>query len=333
MTTIVHIEGKLNDESFKKLVTQHGYNTVVNAYPNHMPFIADDFDILNLLKQASHEDLDILVGFLCKPTTSELDLSPVFKHENPNHANKTFGGNHALYINDIAGEIQRYGGHSLVNLFRAGKGVKYAEILSDVADQMKCKYPKDASVEEIENALIAQMIAKSYESASAAEKIEIAKSLGMDGAKAPSSLTTAAIQMALRAGGFTSYKLAVSVAHAVAKAILGRGLSFTASNQLTKGLSVFIGPIGLALTAIWTIVDLAGPAYRVTIPCVLHIAYMRLKSKLIECPHCHDFSDKETKYCASCGHQLIKPITCAKCSTELKATDKFCTECGTERQL
>jgi uncharacterized protein YaaW (UPF0174 family) len=58
---------------------------------------------------------------------------------------------------------------------------------------------------------------------------------------------------------------------------LGRGLSYAANAGLTRWLSIFAGPIGWALTAVWTAIDLAGPAYRVTIPAVIQIAYMRAK--------------------------------------------------------
>ena len=40
-------------------------------------------------------------------------------------------------------------------------------------------------------------------------------------------------------------------------------------------LALLAGPIGLALTGLWALADIAGPAYRVTIPCVILIAYMR----------------------------------------------------------
>ena len=42
-------------------------------------------------------------------------------------------------------------------------------------------------------------------------------------------------------------------------------------------MSILIGPIGWAITSIWTIIDIAGPAYRVTIPACIQIAYMRNK--------------------------------------------------------
>lgn len=78
-----------------------------------------------------------------------------------------------------------------------------------------------------------------------------------------------------RSGGFASYKLTLIIINAVAKAVLGRGLSLAANASLAKAMSIFAGPIGLAITALWTLIDIAGPAYRVTIPCTIIIAAMR----------------------------------------------------------
>ena len=89
----------------------------------------------------------------------------------------------------------------------------------------------------------------------------------------------AALQAAMRMGGFASYKIAVIVANAVAKVLLKRGLSVGANAALSRWIGVFVGPIGWVLTGIWTLVDIAGPAFRVTIPAVIQVAYMRIKSK------------------------------------------------------
>lgn len=70
------------------------------------------------------------------------------------------------------------------------------------------------------------------------------------------------------------------VANAVSKSLLGRGLAMASNAALTRWLSIFAGPIGWSVTAIWTAIDIAGPAYRVTIPSVVQIAYMRAKMNM-----------------------------------------------------
>ena len=99
-----------------------------------------------------------------------------------------------------------------------------------------------------------------------------------DPAVATKQAMVAAIQIAIRKGGFASYRIALIVANAIARALLGRGLSLAANAALVRWLSAFAGPIGWAFTIAWTAVDIAGPAYRVTIPAVIQIAYMRTKA-------------------------------------------------------
>jgi uncharacterized protein YaaW (UPF0174 family) len=59
------------------------------------------------------------------------------------------------------------------------------------------------------------------------------------------------------------------------KAIFGRGLSFVAAGSLMRTMSVLTGPVGWAITGLWTAVDLGSTAYRVTIPAVIQVAYLR----------------------------------------------------------
>jgi len=54
-------------------------------------------------------------------------------------------------------------------------------------------------------------------------------------------------------------------------------LSFGANAMLTKTMSILTGPIGWVVTGLWTVIDIAGPAYRVTIPAVIEIAALRQK--------------------------------------------------------
>lgn len=84
-------------------------------------------------------------------------------------------------------------------------------------------------------------------------------------------------QAIFRAGGFKSYQLTVIIANIILKALIGRGLSFGATTILTKTMSVLVGPIGLAVSSLWAIKDIAGPAYRVTIPVAIQIAVLRRK--------------------------------------------------------
>lgn len=106
------------------------------------------------------------------------------------------------------------------------------------------------------------------------ERRNIRRELKIDGNLASGAALTAIIT-AIRMGGFMSYQVAMIVANAVAKAVLGRGLALAANAGLVRAIGIFAGPIGMAITALLTIPAISGPAFRVTLPAVVQIAAMR----------------------------------------------------------
>ena len=44
-------------------------------------------------------------------------------------------------------------------------------------------------------------------------------------------------------------------------------------------MAILTGPIGWAITAAWTLIDVGGAAYRVTIPAVIQVAFLRSRKK------------------------------------------------------
>jgi len=184
---------------------------------------------------------------------------------------------HNKYWKEIAEEIQKYGGNSIANFFR-DTGVLYKEILMDVCDKLKVNYNKNASTEIIENNLLMKVLEKALEDMTEEERKELLESIGIKNTTNFSQETLLGIfQAVFRAGGFKSYQLTVIIANAILKALIGRGLSLAGNAMLTRTMAILTGPIGWAITALWTAFDIAGPAYRVTIPAVIEISVLRKK--------------------------------------------------------
>ncbi|HCG7482107.1 TPA: DUF3944 domain-containing protein [Vibrio parahaemolyticus] len=230
---------------------------------------------LEFLRNIKSEDLEDLVYCITHDKdgevrfTEELTTSEVYKLHHPNHTK---------YWDLIAAEIQHFGGNSFANMFRGGRGVEYKEVLIDVCDKMKVNYNKYSSVDKIESNLLMKILTDALEEMSAEELKELAQSTGV---KNTSGITSEAMvgifQAVFRAGGFKSYQLTVIIVNAVLKALIGRGLSFAGGAALTRTMAILTGPIGWAITGVWTAVDIAGPAYRVTIPAVIQISALRQK--------------------------------------------------------
>lgn len=232
---------------------------------------------LEFLAFCSNDDLEILVEVLTKDKdgetrwTEELTMSEEFKRHSPNHRK---------YWKLIAAEIQTFGANTFATIFRWGEGVLYREILTDVCDKLEVNYNKKSPVSQIEVNLFMKILTDSLNNMNAEELKEVVESMGLPtGKNYTKEAILVALQIAIKQSGFFAYQSAVIIANAVAKALIGRGLTFAANATLTRAISVFAGPIGWAITALWTMIDLAGPAYRVTIPAVIQVAYMRLKKQ------------------------------------------------------
>lgn len=263
-----------------------------------------DFDLINVLHSADESDLAILADFITDNNKGRISLDTVIRGQLDTYKrDEKLSKN----IDLIVKEIQEFGGNSIANLFR-GKGVPYRETLEDVANHMKVEYESADSVESIELKILLKLAIKSMEKMSPEEQRDFLSKISGGKVTGLGPGMMGSLQAVILAGGFSSYILATTVAQAVAKQLIGRGLSFVGTGALMRYISIFAGPIGWAVTAIWTAFDLASPAYRVTVPCVVQVAYMRQKLKAVDLPKCKQ-----------CGELLIQG-------------QKFCSECGAKSE-
>lgn len=207
----------------------------------------------------------------------------------------------------IAQEIRAFGGNTLVNLFRGG-GVEYSELVRDVADHLKIRTEKSTPVVTIETDIMQKLFTQALERMTAEERQKVLSDMGIGEMSGMAPAAVAAALAASRLAGFAAYQMALIVANAIARAVLGRGLPLAANVMLTRTMGLMLGPVGWVLTGIWTMADLGSPAYRVTVPCVVQIAYMRQKAILARtttaCPTCNTETKKGAKFCSECGTSL-----------------------------
>ena len=145
-----------------------------------LPLIEDDQDLVPLLRAATNEQLDPLVGYIIKKGpffpfltskfpffTSKLDKTEAYERFRPNHS---------MYVDDIAAELQRYGGNTIPNIGR-GHGVPYRVICCDVAAQLGASYPEEASVADIELHILVRVIERAWDRMDEKERAEFWKFL------------------------------------------------------------------------------------------------------------------------------------------------------------
>ncbi|WP_299042100.1 DUF3944 domain-containing protein [uncultured Campylobacter sp.] len=232
---------------------------------------------LEFLRSVPNESLNDLVNLFKEKAnlTQGLSMNDKYKRYYPDHQK---------YIERIMEEIQLFGGNSFSNLFRLNKGVLYREILCDVCDKMKVNYSKYADVKQIEQDLLIKILDDHISKLGPRELEEFLKELDLvDKTETAISYNpqaaNAILQTAIKAGGFKSYVIILKTVNMIWKFLFGRGLSLVTNATIARIIGIYSGPVGWAITGAWTAVDLASPAYRITIPMCLLITKLRIESQ------------------------------------------------------
>ncbi|NHB01082.1 ubiquinol-cytochrome C chaperone [Helicobacter pylori] len=170
-----------------------------------------------------------------------------------------------------------------MNFFR-NEGVLYKEILCDACDHLDINYNERSATSLIEQNMLSKLLKDSLEKMSGREIKELCDGLGMTNIDKVigenKQVLIASVLTLFKAGGSHSYALAVSVADAMVRQTLGHGLSSVVGKvALKKTLGILAGSIGWVITGALVSVNLAGPAYRVTVPACVLVATLRKKLK------------------------------------------------------
>ena len=254
-----------------------------------------DKDLNPVLEIADNDDLELLVEYLEEKFSESLTADDAYKEHYPNHTE---------YADLIGKEIRDMGGNSFANVWR-GEGPTYHEIVCDVASKLKAPYNKDKLIEDVENSILETILTTAIDHMTDDEKRELLKEMGTSGGLNAGGVSTAVFIGIFRAGGFYSYQLTLIIANQIARAMLGHGLKLATNAALARWAGVLTGPVGWAITGLWTAVDIAGPAYKVTIPCVIHIAMLRKKLNSLTCSKCNaTLPDTTMKFCPECGEAI-----------------------------
>lgn len=227
-------------------------------------------------KELSSQDLNDLVEALKgkkgdERLTEMLTTNDLFKRFEPDHKK---------YLDLIFEELQCFGGNTWVNILRGG-GVQYKEILCDVCDKLKVNYDKNSSTERIEQNMFMKLSMDVFSKMDKDDVKKTADALNVKELPVGPELATYMLS-AFKLGGFKSYQITTIVVNSIWRMLFGHGLRLAANATIARTLAIFTGPIGWIITALWTSWDIAGPAYRVTVPAVIQVAFLRQTYKGIK---------------------------------------------------
>jgi len=176
-------------------------------------------------------------------------------------------------------ELGYYGSHGLAYLLRGFEGVDYPEIVRDVCEKKGITATPGntlRAVEKNEARLLETLFAEIWDRMSDEEKRALLRAMNLDeGQFRLGGAAAVGFVLAGEMAGFAAYRLAAIVAGYIARALLASSVRFAAMHTVMRGLGVVLGPVGWIASGAWLAHDLAGPAYRKTVPAVLQVGYLR----------------------------------------------------------
>lgn len=222
--------------------------------------IQGDEALVQLLLNADKGDINLLIDYITNTGKFGFSMSDSVKavlqdaklHDVPDDETMSL----------LVRELQHFGGNTFVNLFRRN-GVSYSEIVDDVASHLKIKVPAAASVEEKETLIIDCVFTLSWQKMSDDERSQILRDMDI----------SASVSLDIPV-----WQKAALVANGLAQTTAGKVLPLIAGLGIGRVLGVLTGPVGLAITGLYAAYDISTPAFRVTLPCVVQIAWIRLKN-------------------------------------------------------
>lgn len=234
-----------------------------------------DFD-LEFLQYCDNEDLVSLCNILMFDNDGNLRLSESLS--NSDSWLECFPYKMRNMWEDLAYELQCYGGNSILNVFRNGRGPSYESIVYDICKQLRVKgISKHDTAEDMEQKLLIAVSTKAIGEMSEEQARTIMEDCGIKGYDYSRAGLVAAI-IALQMINRRLFIVVINcVMRLVGKFLLGRGVMMAGMGLVSRGVSAMCGPVGWIVLGGWTAWDMMGPAYRVTVPAVIQVAYMRVK--------------------------------------------------------
>lgn len=220
-------------------------------------------DGLEFLQHCTNDELDKLVKLYEEKAER---TSSLFSHKEY----KKYAPDHKKYWELIAAELQYFGGNTFANIARR-KGVKYKDVVVDVCKKQAIDYDEKADVAQLEKVFVYGYLRKQISKMNAPTKKDFQTKyhlLAMDEIALFDSLKTK-----IMSDGDFFKEMSTSLLNSLGKKLGKNALKNAAPFVAARFGARVVAPIALVILA----KDISDPAFRVTIPSVLYIAYLRQK--------------------------------------------------------
>lgn len=217
---------------------------------------------LIFLAECDNDQLKTLVDILVfdkdgkKRFTEQLSITKSFNENYPN--------NIKALLPQMVDEIQLFGGNSIFNFFRR-HGVPYRTILEDVSDRMKVNYNKKLPTPLLEKELLRKVAVTVVEKMTEEDIKKFDENLDK----------TRLLDTLMSDNGAAVMTIIAIIVAQLSKQAATKGALMLFGRVLAPKAIAMAVPLLNIIAGIWTLLDIAAPAYRVTVPFVLTTAFLR----------------------------------------------------------
>lgn len=228
---------------------------------------------LRFLSSCENEDLRVLCDILTHDRLGNIRITEQLT--STDEYNRNYPEDMLFLVPQISNELLKYGSNTLATFWH-NEPDSYETVLRRVCKQMDVRTMEQDSVAKMEHNLLTTLCQDTLNKMSERELRLLANENGIPDKTLTRQALTAALLMAIRTSRAVLTRIAARVIQYIVEIITVRGVATAGIETATRAVSSALGPIGWIALGAWTVYDISSPAYRVCVPAVLQVAYMRL---------------------------------------------------------
>ena len=228
---------------------------------------------LRFLSSCENEDLRVLCDILTHDRLGNIRITEQLT--STDEYNRNYPEDMLFLVPQISNELLKYGSNTLATFWH-NEPDSYETVLRRVCKQMDVRTMEQDSVAKMERNLLTTLCQDTLNKMSERELRLLANENGIPDKTLTRQALTAALLMAIRTSRAVLTRIAARVIQYIVEIITIRGVATAGIETATRAVSSALGPIGWIALGAWTVYDISSPAYRVCVPAVLQVAYMRL---------------------------------------------------------
>ena len=228
---------------------------------------------LRFLSSCENEDLRVLCDILTHDRLGNIRITEQLT--STDEYNRNYPEDMLFLVPQISNELLKYGSNTLATFWH-NEPDSYETVLRRVCKQMDVRTKEQDSVAKMEHNLLTTLCQDTLNKMSERELRLLANENGIPDKTLTRQALTAALLMAIRTSRAVLTRIAARIIQYIVEIITIRGVATAGIETATRAVSSALGPIGWIALGAWTVYDISSPAYRVCVPAVLQVAYMRL---------------------------------------------------------